>query len=203
MQRAQRLIYAAAALWFFATSSGAATEAEAVAVVDGLQSALIDAATLDLDDSIDALDGVVRAAHDLATMGRRTVNRRYWRAWSEAEQDRFIAAFARLSVTSYASRFANVTPETFEILGGALNADGRAEVQTVVHRADGSDDVSLDYLLQLVDGDWRIVNVFADGVSELSLMASEYFSILESGSLDDLVLELEAQVAELLASESP
>ncbi len=58
-------------------------------------------------------------------------------------------------------------------------------------------DVSLDYMLEQKDGAWRIINIIADGVSDLALKRAEYQRILGAGSLDDLIKELEAQTARL------
>jgi phospholipid transport system substrate-binding protein len=61
----------------------------------------------------------------------------------------------------------------------------------------GQPDVSLDYMLEQKDGAWRIINIIADGVSDLALKRAEYQRILASGSIDDLIRELETQSARL------
>ena len=182
-----------------ATVLKAAPVDEAVTVVERLQQSLVAAAALTPDPGpagrYARLAPVVEATHDLETMGRLTV-RRYWRDWSEAERAAFSDAFARLSIKTYASRFAAVGPETFGILGGAEDGEDRVEVQSRVRRKDG-DDVPIDYLLQRQDNAWRIINVFADGASELSLMASEYYAVLESGGFVALLAEIEGRIAAL------
>ena len=180
---------------------GAAPVDEAVAVIERLQGALVATAALEPDPGhpgrYDRLEPVIVATHDLQTMGRLTV-RRFWRDWSEAERASFSEAFMRLSIATYASRFATVGPETFGIVGGAEDGEDRVEVQSLVRRKDG-DDVPIDYLLQSRDGNWRIINVFADGASDLSLMASEFYAILEAGGFDALLREIEARIAALEA----
>jgi phospholipid transport system substrate-binding protein len=100
-------------------------------------------------------------------------------------------------VTTYASRFGAVGPDTFAVQGGEAVDENRVEVEAVIRRRD-AEDVTMGYLLELdAAGGWRIVNVEADGVSELSLMRSRYFDILDSGDLDDLIAELEAELAKL------
>ena len=187
------------AVLFLASAADAAPVEEAIAVIERLQAALVAAAALEPDPGQDGryerLAPVVAETHDLETMGRLTV-RRYWRDWSEAERADFSDAFLRLSIATYASRFAAVGPETFGIVGGAESGEDRVEVQSVVRRKDG-DDVPIDYLLQRTADTWRIINVFADGASELSLMASEYYAILESGGFDALLAEIETRIAEL------
>jgi phospholipid transport system substrate-binding protein len=180
-------------------AASAAAVDDAVAVIERLQAALVAAAEsepgLSLAGRYERLEPVVIESHDLASMARLTV-RRFWREWSEEDRSAFTDAFVRLSITTYASRFASVGPETFAVLGGTEDGAERIEVNALVRRKEG-EDVPMDYLLQLEDGHWRIINVFADGASELSLMAAEYYVIIESRGFDALLAELEAKIAAL------
>jgi phospholipid transport system substrate-binding protein len=187
---------AAVCLLLASLPARAAANDDAVAVVSGLQEALVQVASIEpalsLEQRYERLAPVIVEAHDLRLMGRLTV-RRFWRDWSDAQRAAFVDAFERLSITTYASRFATIQPDTFEILGSKPSGEDRVEVEAVIHRRD-DEDVSMVYLLQSDGERWRIINVFADGASELSVMASEYFDILESGGYDDLIAEIESQI---------
>jgi phospholipid transport system substrate-binding protein len=176
----------------------AAEAADAVAVVAGLHSALVEVAGLepprDVAERTRLLAGEVAAAHDFARMGRLTV-RRFWGDWSEAERQSFLEVFERFSVATYASRFGGVGPDTFEIVGSEAIRDDQAEVNSRIQRREGAA-VALDYTLSFDGERWRIVSVLADGASELSLMAAEYYDILQAGNLEDLIAVLEARIAE-------
>ena len=179
----------------------AASVDDATDVIERLQGALVEVAAVEPDPGIagryERLASTVSETHDLETMGRLTV-RRFWRDWTADERAAFTAAFERLSIVTYASRFAGVGPETFAILGGTEDGAERVEVHSVVKRMNG-EEVPIDYLLQLRDGNWQIINVFADGASELSLMASEYYAILESGGFAALLAEIESRIMALEA----
>jgi phospholipid transport system substrate-binding protein len=69
-------------------------------------------------------------------------------------------------------------------------------VATAAARAN-QPDVSLEYLLHEGDGGWRIINIVADGVSDLALKRAEYQRVFASGGLDGLVAELEQQTERL------
>lgn len=73
---------------------------------------------------------------------------------------------------------------------------GRMRVRTRLVRP-GDEAVQLDYVLQEEAGRWRIVNVVANGVSDLSLKRADYGSIMKKQGFDLLVEKLEAQVAAL------
>ncbi|HZF31992.1 MAG TPA: ABC transporter substrate-binding protein [Gammaproteobacteria bacterium] len=149
-----------------------------------------------LDERYGALVPLVEATHDLPYIAEFAL-RRQWPTLSAADRERFVAAFERLSVMTYASRFKNVTPATFKSTGSATAADGgRMQVATAIARPNAAD-VSLEYLLQQRPDGWKIINIVADGVSDLALKRAEYQRILASGTLDDLIKELDAQTARL------
>ena len=149
-----------------------------------------------VDERYKALEPLIVATHDLPYIAEFAL-RRQWPQIAEADRARFIAAFQRLSVMTYAARFVNVGPNTFRpIAPGAAAEAGRAQVTTAVARA-GQPDVSFEYLLQQGSGGWRIVNIVADGVSDLALKRAEYQRVLASGTLDTLIQELEAQTERL------
>jgi phospholipid transport system substrate-binding protein len=141
------------------------------------------------------LGPIVDATHDLAYIAEFTI-RRQWPALGDADRQRFVAAFRTLSVRTYASRFGVIDERTFATEEAVIDDDGRATVRAAIHRAEGGD-IPLEYLLQQRDGRWRIINIIADGVSDLALKRAEYQRVLASGSIDDLIAELERQAGRL------
>ena len=51
--------------------------------------------------------------------------------------------------------------------------------------------IALNYLLHNRDGRWRIINIIADGVSDLALKRAEYQRVLEEQSFAGLLAHLE------------
>jgi phospholipid transport system substrate-binding protein len=185
---------AAAAQW--ATDSPAATIAT-------LQQGLIAAAREHAPAAVEAryrvLEPLILATHDLPYIAEFAL-RRQWGSFSEAERQRFVTAFQRLSVMTYAARFKGVGAETFRpVTVGTPDASGRVAVATAVARA-GQTDVTLEYLLQQDAQGWRIINIVADGVSDLALKRAEYQRVLAAGGLAGLLAELETQTQRLLAN---
>jgi phospholipid transport system substrate-binding protein len=187
---------AAGAFVFGGVAAEIATDSP-VATVTSLQQGLIAAARgTSVDERYRTLEPLIVATHDLPYIAEFGL-RRQWSSLAEAERQRFIAAFQRLSVMTYAARFASAGPTTFRAVEPAVPADsGRAQVATAVARA-GMPDVRLEYLLQQGEGGWRIVNIVADGVSDLALKRAEYQRVFASGGIDGLVAELEEQTRRL------
>jgi phospholipid transport system substrate-binding protein len=148
-----------------------------------------------VDARYKALEPLIEKTHDLPYIAEFAL-RKQWPMLTDDDKHRFVAAFEKLSVMTYASRFKNVSANTFKSAGPTTIESGRAHVLTAIARQ-GQPDVSLDYMLEQKDGEWRIINIVADGVSDLALKRAEYQRILGSGSLDDLIRELEAQTARL------
>lgn len=94
-------------------------------------------------------------------------------------------------------RFRNVAPDAFRpIEAGAPDASGRVQVTTAIKR-EGQPDVSFEYVLQQDGEHWKIINIVADGVSDLALKRAEYQRLFASGGIEGLIAELEQQTQRL------
>jgi phospholipid transport system substrate-binding protein len=175
----------------------AAAQGAAEAVVAELHAALVEAATLvEREARIELLRPVVRDTHDLRFIAELTI-RRQWRDLDATAREAFVNVFETLSVATYATRFAGVGPETFLVTGSRATDNGRIEVRAEVMRAQGGN-VPLDYLLQRGDGGWRIVNIVADGVSDLALKRARYQQVFrDGGTIEDLIALLAAETEAL------
>ncbi len=182
-----------------ARAAALATDTPA-ATVESLQQGLISAASQRPDATLEEryrlLEPVVVATHDLSYIAEFAL-RRQWSSLSEPDRQRFVAAFQRFSVMTYAARFNSVGENTFRaITAEPADASGRARVSTAVAR-EGQADVTLEYLLQQSEHGWRIINIVADGVSDLALKRAEYQRVFASGGIEGLIAELEAQTQRL------
>ena len=140
---------------------------------------------VDRRDARFAVHRRVRAAPPVGARSRRR------------DRQRFVAAFQRLSVMTYAARFGTSAPTRFgRSRPAAADASGRVQVATAIKR-EGQPDVSLEYLLQQDEQGWRIINIVADGVSDLALKRAEYQRVFASGGIDGLIAELEQQTQRL------
>lgn len=177
----------------------AATEDEAAAVVELFHASLVDVAQtapgLSLEQRIEALSPVVEATHDLARMARLAISGTAFRSWEEQQQQVFSETFARLSVTTYASRFSSVTPATFEVIGSESSTETRVVVDALIHRTD-DEPVEMFYDLRRVGENWRIAQLRPDGVSEIARMRARYSDIHDSGGFDAVIAEIEREIAE-------
>ncbi|MGH8467565.1 MAG: ABC transporter substrate-binding protein [Gammaproteobacteria bacterium] len=176
---------------------------EAVAVVDRLHAALLEvmqkAGTLGYPGRYQKLDPLIRKSFDFATIAQIVVGR-FWKELSDAQRQSFIDTFTKLSTATYAARFDDFDNEQFRHVAGEELKKDRILVKTEIVKSDG-EAVRLDYVLQTKSDEWLIVNVIADGVSDLSLKRADYTSVLKSKGFDDLITDLNDKIAKYGAGE--
>ena len=194
-----------AALVLGALVFGAAFADDPAAPVERLHGELIEtmrhADTLGFAGRLDAITPVIEESFDLEFVARLTMGR-YWTSLDEAQRKRFVEVFGALTEATYAARFDGYSGERFETLSVEEARQGRMLVRTLLDTGGGGDDVKLDYLVHRVNGEWRIVNVIANGISELSLKRADYDAIMSAQGFDALLGELQRQVRELESGKS-
>jgi phospholipid transport system substrate-binding protein len=165
------------------------------AAIEHLWSALESASSAAaVDERYRRLDPVVTATHDLPYIAELTI-RREWASLSSEQKERFIAAFERLSVMTYASRFAALKPDMFKVTESRQVGDDRAQVEATLTTPKG-EMIPFEYLLHETPSGWKIINILADNVSDLALKRAEYREVLDKGSIDDLIKHIEQQADE-------
>lgn len=123
----------------------------------------------------------------------KIVTGKHWAPLPEDKRRQFRDAFKRLSVATYADNFGAFTGETFST-DSLEDKRGAQLVKTTITDSEGHK-TPLHYLLVKHGDTWRVVNVVADGVSDLNLKRAEYDGIIASQGIDALVAKLDAKVA--------
>ena len=177
-----------------------AAQATPAATVDQLHVTLIgvmqQAGALGFDGRYQTLAPMVMGSFNLPLMAQVTVGR-HWRSLNEDQKARFIDAFARMTLVTYATRFDDYAGERFEFVAKTQTAKS-VVIKTQLVKADG-DRIRLNYILRQYGEEWRIIDVLAKGsYSELATRRSEYSSILKREGFPALLTKLNNKVAELV-----
>ncbi len=132
---------------------------------------------------------LVKATHDLPGM-TRLVAGPAWATTSAADQKALTEAFSRHSALTYATNFASFDGEKFvvEPKVDIRGSDALVHVKLVAKDAT----TPLGYRLHQADGGWRIIDVFADGVSQIAVQRSEFASTVKAGGAAALTAKLNA-----------
>ena len=109
-----------------------------------------------------------------------------WANFSPDQQQALIAAFSRYTVANYAHNFRNFDGQKFEIDDAVVSRGQDKIVRTRIVQPPDSP-VSMLYRMHEVDGTWKIIDVYTDGVSALALHRSDFASAIASGGAPTLI----------------
>jgi phospholipid transport system substrate-binding protein len=199
-----RLLAVLLVLCVAGASGGRAAEPTPSEIVERLNAALIEvmreAEALGFQGRYQRLAPVLSQTFDFPFMARISAGGR-WRALDEDTRGRFVEAFGKLSIATYAARFDGYGGERFEILSEVPGRRKTVVVRNHLVKSDG-EAVAIDYLLKATEGRWRVVDVFLDGkYSELALKRSEYGAVIKNHGIAALIQSLDQKAAELSAKD--
>ncbi len=168
----------------------------AAQVVEGLHDELLivmkQAHKLGYAGRYQRLAPTVTASYDFPYIAKVVVGR-YWRSFTAKQKSQFIEIFSKLSIATYANRFDGYSGEHFKTISEEELKRGHRLVETVLIKANG-EEIELDYILHQNNAQWRIINVIAEGVSDLSLKRADYTSYLKRYSFDALLEKLSEKI---------
>jgi phospholipid transport system substrate-binding protein len=140
----------------------------------------------------DKLNDPVANSHDLTKIARIVVGKE-WEKLSEAQQQQLVNVFIRLSIASYAHNFKDYSGESFVFDSEEETARGGVVVHSRLLIPDDKP-VKFDYMLKEKGNSWRIINIIANGVSDLALKRSEYTTILQREGFDALIAKINEKI---------
>ena len=123
------------------------------------------------------LSPIIESSHELDFIAK-TILGRQWTKLSHEQQKTYISHFHKLSISTYAGWFKEYNGEEFKYIEQKVMPRDYVLVRSQLIRSNGVT-VSFDYLLRQDKENWRIINILADGVSDLALRRVEYRSILK------------------------
>lgn len=170
----------------------AAGSAPAVARVQALSSALLQAMKAGPATPAAAryreLEPVIERAFALSFMTRLSVGSA-WANFSSQQQAALVAAFSRYTIANYAHNFRKFSGQSFVVDGNVITRGQDEVIQTSLTSPDETP-TSLLYRMREVDGAWKIVDVYYNGVSQLTLHRVEFASAIASGGAPVLIAYL-------------
>lgn len=168
------------------------------AVVETLHATLLqamrEADTLGYGGRADLIRPIVTTSFDFETIAR-IVNGAAWKTANDEQKAAFLEVFRELSVATYATNFSGYGGESF-VTESSEEKRGAQIVRTSLVKGDGTK-IPLNYMLRESNESWLIVNVIAQGVSDLSLKRAEYSAVIDSEGFDSLIKQLRAKVSDM------
>lgn len=165
-------------------------------VVEKFQAELIEVMkngkTLGYAGRYDKLVGPVSESHDLVKIARVVVGKE-WEKLTAEQQDKLVDVFSKLSIASYAHNFKEYGGEAFVFDSEEQTTRGGVVVHYILKVPDEKSH-KFDYWLKEKGDSWRIINIIADGVSDLALRRSEYTAILQREGFDALIAKINEKI---------
>jgi phospholipid transport system substrate-binding protein len=137
---------------------------------------------------------VINSSFDMPFISRTALGK-YWETLNNEQRSRFVEAFTRMSIATYAANFDSYSGERFKTVGVKDVAGGRILVQSQLTKSDGGR-VQLDYLLHRAGSQWRIVNIIAEGVSDLALKRADYSAFLKNNGFEALLKRINEKISQ-------
>ena len=161
-------------------------------VVESFHKVLISAMQATTDETRRAIvDEAINSHFQVHTIARISLGRN-WRTLQSDKQSDYMTLMEELISTTYASRFAKFDNQTFTVTSSSPIASNRARVKSILNTK--SELVNLDYQLQFSEESWRIYDIVANGVSDLSLKRSNYAALFADGGLDAITADIRASI---------
>ncbi len=136
-----------------------------------------------------------RANFDIPAIGRFVLGR-YWRKVRPEVRKDFLSAFEAVMVQGFTHRFAGYADTTFDVVSvQALKRAGQFKVSSRI--APTEDEVyRVGWLVEHKNGQFRVLDIVAEGVSMALTLRSEYASIIKrsGGRIEGLVTQLHKRI---------
>ncbi len=136
----------------------------------------------------EALRGRIYERFDLEKMSQFSLGR-HWRDITPEQRQTFVTLFSQLLETSYVGKIESYTDEQVEYVKEQVR-ESKAQIDTKI--ITDSIEIPIDYrMYRADDGQWMVYDLVVEGVSLVANYRSQFARMLESGTFESLLQELE------------
>jgi phospholipid transport system substrate-binding protein len=182
----------------FAQFSIAEGQPDAKQTVDKLNTTIIEsmkhAKNLGYKGRYAKLDPVIKETHDFAAIAQIALGS-HWKNLTEEQKKAFIDKLSELSIATYAAQFNSYAGEDFKYESEQGMKANRVTLRYQLV-APKEKPVVFEYVLGQVNGQWAIINIVVDGISDLALKKAQYTSIIEREGFDTLLNKLGQKITD-------
>ena len=133
------------------------------------------------------INEIVTPMFDFALMAKLTLGRQYWPDLPQEKKEKFTQFYIELLKTSYLDKLALYTDEKI-IFEPPAQVKKKVQIPTQLVSKDRR--TSILYKLYKPAEDWKVYDLEIQGVSIIRSYRSQFAEILESGTIDDLLLKM-------------
>lgn len=134
---------------------------------------------------------LVKGFFDFDIMSRLALSY-HWKEISDAQRARFVDMYQQLLESTYMDRLLAYKGEKVNFPGETTLAEDRVQVDSRVVSDNGP--IVVNYRLVLEHGQWRVYDLIIENVSMAQNYRSQFASILQNRSMDQLIAELQQKI---------
>ena len=134
------------------------------------------------------INEIVTPMFDFALMAKLTLGRKYWPDVPREKKEKFTQLYIELLKTSYLDKLALYTDEKI-IFEPPAQVKKKVQIPTQLVSKDRR--TSILYKLYKPADDWMVYDLEIQGISIIRSYRSQFGEILQSGTIDDLLLKME------------
>ncbi len=131
---------------------------------------------------------IVTPMFDFELMARLSLGKKHWPGLSQDKKERFTELFIKRLKASYLNNFNLYTDEKIFY---EPSVQVKKKVHTPTYLISKDKKISILYKFYKAERSWKIYDLEIQGVGIIRSYRSQFSSILESGTIDDLLLKLE------------
>ena len=146
---------------------------------------------VDLQEKTNEIEEIMAPMFDFSLMAKLTMGRNYWPKLNNGDRQRFIELFTKLLKTSYLQKLIRYTDEKI-IYESPIQIKKKVQIPTYLVSKDQK--TSILYKLYESQNDWKIYDIEIQGVSIIRSYRSQFIPILQKGTIENLIQELEKSV---------
>ena len=137
------------------------------------------------------IEEIMAPMFDFSLMTKLTLGRNYWPKLNNGDRQRFIKLFTQVFKTSYLQKLIRYTDEKI-IFEAPIQIKEKVQIPT--HLVSKDQKTSILYKLYESQNKWKIYDIEIQGVSIIRSYRSQFIPILQNGTIEDLMQELEKSV---------
>ncbi len=176
--------------------SVAEEQAGAKQTVDKLNSVIIEAMKnakqLGYKGRYAKFDPVIKETHDFVAIAQIALGS-HWKTLNDEQKNAFIDRLTELSIATYAAQFNGYSGESFKYDSEQGMKSNRITLRYQLV-APKEKPVVFEYVLGQSNGQWAIINIVVDGISDLALKKAQYTSVIEREGFDNLLNKLSQKI---------
>lgn len=140
------------------------------------------------DSRVAEIEEIAYELFDFTTMSKLVLARN-WRKLDKEKRAEFVREFKRNLSRTYGTRLDRYDQENIEVFGTQVEPRNDVSVKTRVVGGQ-FDGAVISYRLRERSERWRIIDVVIEGISLVSNYRSQFAEILNTGTIDDLMVKL-------------